>query len=256
MNTYKRKSITLFVAFTLVFGIASSNAEANTGIDEPLKKLFTGVASWYGKKFHGRRTASGTTYNMHQMTCAHKTLPFGTRLVVENTSNGKKCQVTVTDRGPYHGRRVIDLSKAAADKLGLDGIGNVVCYLGKVVAKGVGTTAKGIEGTAKETGETIANLPENVGKVAKEIGETAGKPLTKGVEIATKQLNKQAYRKQIERYYAERTNLNLDQTEVSYWEPTGNLNARAKAGCLLIPDTAHDRHAATRSMLVSLDQDI
>lgn len=259
MNIYGRKSVSLFVALTLVFALASSSAEAKSGIagiDEPIKKLFTGVASWYGKKFHGRRTASGTTYNMHQMTCAHKTLPFGTRLIVENTSNGKTCQVTVTDRGPYHGRRVLDLSKAAADKLGLDGIGNVVCYLGKVVAKSVGGTAKGIEGTAKETGETIAKLPDGVGRVAREIGETAGMPITKSVAFASKQLDKQSYRKQIERYYAARTNINLDQTEFTYWEPTGNLNARAKTGCLLLPDSMHDGHAATRSMLVSLDQDI
>ena len=249
---YKGKSMTLLVAFTLLFGFASTNAEANTGIDEPLKKLFSGVASWYGKKFHGRRTASGTTYNMHQMTCAHKTLPFGTKLLVENTSNGKKCQVTVTDRGPYHGRRVIDLSKATADKLGLDGIGTVVCYLGKVVAKGVGTTAKGIEGTARETGETIANLPESVGKVAKEISTTSGKT----VAVAAKPMNKQAYRKQIEEYYSSRTRINLDHTEISYWEPAGNLNAGAKAGCLLVPASAHDGYAASHSMLGSLDQEI
>lgn len=247
---FRRKSTTLLVAFTLLFGFATSNAEANPGIDEPIKKLFSGVASWYGKKFHGRRTASGTTYNMHEMTCAHKTLPFGTKLLVENTSNGKTCQVTVTDRGPYYGRRVIDLSKAAADKLGLDGIGTVVCYLGKVVAKGVGTTAKGIESKARETGQTIAKLPENAGRAASEIGDAAAKA------VASKPMSKQAYRKQIEEYYSSRTKINLDQTEISYWEPNGNLTARAKAGCLLIPDNANDRHGATCSMLVSLDQEL
>ncbi len=103
----------LLVAFTITSSLVSPTAAfADSKLDEPFKKLFTGIASWYGGKFHGRRTASGTTYNMHGMTCAHKTLPFGTKLIVENQTNGKTCQVTVTDRRPYHGRRVIDLSKA------------------------------------------------------------------------------------------------------------------------------------------------
>jgi len=258
MNKYRRRGFSLFVTFTLIYSLTTATAaEANTGIDEQFKKLFTGIASWYGGKFHGRRTASGTRYNMYQMTCAHKTLPFGTKLLVENTSNGRTCQVTVTDRGPYHGRRVIDLSKAAADKLGLDGIGNVVCYLGKVVAKGVEGTAKGIEGTAKEAGETIAKLPESVGKVAKEVGETAAMPISKGVEIASKQISKKEYRKQIERYYAARTKINIEgeAADFTMWQASDSLEPRAKTGCLLISDTSKDKTSAG-SILVSLDQEV
>lgn len=107
---------------------------------DDLQKLFGGIASWYGGKFHGRRTASGTIYNMHQMTCAHKTLPFGTKLLVFNPQNGKKVEVVVTDRGPYVGHRVVDLSKAAADKLNIQGIGNVVCYVGRKVLSEVAET--------------------------------------------------------------------------------------------------------------------
>jgi rare lipoprotein A len=107
---------------------------------DDLQKLFGGIASWYGGKFHGRRTASGTIYNMNQMTCAHKTLPFGTKLLVFNPHNGRKVEVVVTDRGPYVGQRVIDLSKAAADKLNIQGIGNVVCYVGRKVLSEVAET--------------------------------------------------------------------------------------------------------------------
>ena len=72
-----------------------------------------GVASYYHDKFHGRKTASGQIFNQHQMTCAHKTLPFGTKLSVINVYNNKEVIVTVTDRGPFVKSREIDLSKKA-----------------------------------------------------------------------------------------------------------------------------------------------
>lgn len=245
------------MAFTITSSLVSTRAAyAETNLDNSFKKLFSGIASWYGGKFHGRRTASGTKYNMHAMTCAHKTLPFGTKLLVENKTNGKTCQVTVTDRGPYYGKRVIDLSKAAADKLGMDGISNVVCYIGKVVTKGIGGTAKGIGGTAKETGETIANLPGNIGKVAKEIQETAREVKSQGTYVASKPMSKQAYRKQIERYYADRT-LSFEASEVSNRQFQGSLEPRAKTGCLLIPDSSiSDKNRATTSVLAGLEQDM
>ena len=77
----------------------------------------TGVASWYGGKFHGRKTASGERYNQNKMTAAHKTLPFGTKVYVKNLENGKSAVVRINDRGPFKKGRVIDLSKAAAKKL-------------------------------------------------------------------------------------------------------------------------------------------
>lgn len=77
----------------------------------------TGVASFYADKFVGRRTASGERYSQKQMTCAHRTLPFGTKLKVTNTTNGKSIIVTVNDRGPYTKGRVLDLSKCAASEL-------------------------------------------------------------------------------------------------------------------------------------------
>lgn len=82
----------------------------------------TGRASWYGKKFHGKKTANGEIYNMYAVTAAHKTLPLGTWLHVENLENGKEINVRVNDRGPFVGERIIDLSYKAA--VGIDMTGN------------------------------------------------------------------------------------------------------------------------------------
>ncbi|AHF05310.1 rare lipoprotein A [Marichromatium purpuratum 984] len=78
-----------------------------------------GLASWYGKDFHGRRTSSGEPYDMHAMTAAHKTLPLPTYARVTNLENGRSVVVRINDRGPFHGSRVIDLSYTAATKLGM-----------------------------------------------------------------------------------------------------------------------------------------
>ena len=78
-----------------------------------------GVASWYGTKFHGERTSSGEKYDMYAMTAAHKTLPLPTYVEVINKDNGRRAIVKVNDRGPFHNGRIIDLSYAAATKLGV-----------------------------------------------------------------------------------------------------------------------------------------
>lgn len=92
--------------------------------DEPYVER--GLASWYGRKFHGRRTANGEVYNMYAMTAAHKTLPLPSYARVRNPKNGREVVVRVNDRGPFHGARVIDLSYTAALKLGLlNGVANV-----------------------------------------------------------------------------------------------------------------------------------
>ncbi|MDX2428510.1 MAG: septal ring lytic transglycosylase RlpA family protein [Xanthomonadales bacterium] len=82
-----------------------------------------GVASWYGSKFHGRRTSSGELYDMHLATAAHKSLPLPTFAEVTNLDNGRKMIVKINDRGPFHEDRIIDLSYAAAIKLGVDQTG-------------------------------------------------------------------------------------------------------------------------------------
>ncbi len=83
----------------------------------------TGVASWYGRQHHGKRTASGEAYDMNALTAAHRTLPLGTRVRVTNLDNGRSVEVRINDRGPFAGRRVIDLSYAAAQRLGAVGTG-------------------------------------------------------------------------------------------------------------------------------------
>ncbi|MDQ6968274.1 MAG: septal ring lytic transglycosylase RlpA family protein [Mariprofundaceae bacterium] len=80
----------------------------------------TGTASWYGKKFHGRKTANGERYDMHAMSAAHKTLPLPTMVRVTNLDNGRSVVVRVNDRGPFVKNRIIDLSYAAARSLGYD----------------------------------------------------------------------------------------------------------------------------------------
>lgn len=77
-----------------------------------------GGASWYGPGFNGKRAASGEIFNENAMTAAHRSLPFGTKLLVTDQATGKHINVTINDRGPYHGKRIIDLSKAAASQLG------------------------------------------------------------------------------------------------------------------------------------------
>ncbi len=103
----------------------SSSDIAETG------KSFTGEASYYADKFHGRQTASGETFNQYKLTCAHRTLPFGTLLEVTNLANNKKVTVVVNDRGPFAHGRVIDLSKSAAEKIDMikTGVANVKCVI-------------------------------------------------------------------------------------------------------------------------------
>ncbi len=82
-----------------------------------------GMASWYGSRFHRRRTASGERFDMYALTAAHPTLPFGTRVCVRSLVTGKTVQVRINDRGPHTPGRIIDLSQAAAKRLGMLGLG-------------------------------------------------------------------------------------------------------------------------------------
>ena len=109
--------------------------------------VLRGRASWYGSYFQGRRTTSGERYNRFAYTCAHKTLPFGTRLRVTNVKNGKSVVVRVSDRGPFRHQRILDLSEAAAKPLGV-----VECGAATVVAEVV----------APETPLGPASTPNNL----------------------------------------------------------------------------------------------
>lgn len=85
----------------------------------PALDLFDGEASYYASGFEGRSTASGEPYRARELTAAHRSLPFGTRVKVTNLANGRSVTVRINDRGPFHRRRVIDLSRAAAERLGM-----------------------------------------------------------------------------------------------------------------------------------------
>ncbi|MFA6002244.1 MAG: septal ring lytic transglycosylase RlpA family protein [Thermoleophilia bacterium] len=93
----------------------------------PTGAVLTGTSSWYGPGFQGNRTANGEIYNMYGMTAAHKSLPFGTWLKV--TYNGRSVFVRINDRGPYVGARILDLSKASAESIGLTGVGYVTAEI-------------------------------------------------------------------------------------------------------------------------------
>ncbi len=88
-----------------------------------LAQISEGKASFYASRFHGRKTASGEIYHRDSLTCAHRTLPFGTKLRVTNLDNGKEVVVTVSDRGPHIKGRIIDLSRQAAREIGMIGSG-------------------------------------------------------------------------------------------------------------------------------------
>lgn len=106
------KKLSRYAAALTVAGGMSYPANA-------LAACFETHASYYADYFHGRTTANGETFNMHAMTAAHKTLPFGTQLRVTNESNGESVVVRVNDRGPFIRGRGIDLSKGAAQQIGM-----------------------------------------------------------------------------------------------------------------------------------------
>lgn len=89
------------------------------------RALQSGMASWYGPGFQGRKTASGERFNTHDLTAAHRSLPFGTRVKVTNQKTGRAVVVRINDRGPFHGGRVIDLSRASAAAIGMGGTARV-----------------------------------------------------------------------------------------------------------------------------------
>ena len=91
----------------------------------PIVQGEEGIASWYGHPYHGRHSASGEIYNMYDMTAAHRTLPFGTQVRVHDLENGHDVQVRINDRGPFVEGRIIDLSYAAAQAMGMPGIARV-----------------------------------------------------------------------------------------------------------------------------------
>ena len=103
----------------------------------------TGIASWYGHPYHGRRAANGEIYDMEELTAAHRTLPFGTWVRVHNLSNARTVDVRVNDRGPFVRGRIIDLSRAAARQIDLIGPGTAKVSL-EIIARPAGHIERGL----------------------------------------------------------------------------------------------------------------
>src|SRR3954453_17687309 len=112
-------SKTLAIATIILGSVCGATSAADA------KPIQSGGASWYGPGFHGKRTSSGERFNTHALTAAHKSLPFGSRVLVTNERTGKSVVVRINDRGPYAHGRVIDLSKAVAQAVGISGVGKV-----------------------------------------------------------------------------------------------------------------------------------
>lgn len=120
---------TVLVAVFITVALSSCAHRAHTRAVPPPPTVQpayteTGIASWYGYPYHGRRAASGEIYDMEQMTAAHRTLAFNTRVRVFNLENGRTVEVRINDRGPFVANRVIDLSRAAARDLAMLGPGS------------------------------------------------------------------------------------------------------------------------------------
>jgi len=108
----------LVVSVGLLLGACSWTPKGEAELDVGIKDL--GVASWYGSQFHGKQAANGELFDMEALTAAHRTMPLGSMVRVVNLTNGKHLHVRVTDRGPYVNGRILDLSHAAAARLGME----------------------------------------------------------------------------------------------------------------------------------------
>lgn len=125
--------------------------------DRPYRKR--GVASWYGRKFHGRKTSNGETYDMFAMTAAHTTLPIPSYVRVTSVSNGRSVIVRVNDRGPFLHNRVIDLSYAAAHRLGMVGPGSSEVVVERITPEQIRAGTWGTESFASTAPQAVAAVP-------------------------------------------------------------------------------------------------
>lgn len=169
MNALKNSGLILFIVLSIL-ALSTFIKPANAAT------TFTGKASWYGSFHHGKKMANGQRFNMYAPTVAHKTLPFGTKLRITNLKNGKVTTATVTDRGPYSGGRVIDLSKGVASKLDLvrQGVGQVrVEVISKPKKPASGKDVAPLKGTPK----LINPADDSIGKL---IASLSHRQLTKG----------------------------------------------------------------------------
>lgn len=149
------KLINAFIIFVLTAFCITMNAQAETVFQQ-------GKASYYGKAHHGKKTASGKRFNMHAMTAAHRSLPFGTQLKVTSKDTGKSVIVTINDRGPYAGGRILDLSQEAARQLGVIKQGVGVVTLEKMNVKQDSVRRSSTERIEEPILVASSNLPDDI----------------------------------------------------------------------------------------------
>ena len=149
------KLINAFIIFVLTAFCITMNAQAETVFQQ-------GKASYYGKAHHGKKTASGKRFNMHAMTAAHRSLPFGTQLKVTSKDTGKSVIVTINDRGPYAGGRILDLSQEAARQLGVIKQGVGVVTLEKINVKQDSVRRSSTERIEEPLLVASSNLPDDI----------------------------------------------------------------------------------------------
>lgn len=127
MTQLRNITVVVFLGFCLSACIGFGGGKNHHVAREMRGGVEYGQASWYGKPYHGRQTASGEKYNMNDLTAAHRTLPFGTKVKVTRLDNGRSVVVRINDRGPFVRNRVIDLSRKSAQKIDMinDGIADV-----------------------------------------------------------------------------------------------------------------------------------
>lgn len=178
-----------------------------------------GIASWYGTKFHGRKTSSGERYDMYAMTAAHKSLPLPSYVEVTNLNNGRKVIVKVNDRGPFHENRIIDLSYSAAYRLG-------------ILGKGTGF----VELRAINPGE-----PEPVTQVAAldetPVPEAEAGTTSKAINMYL-QVGAFISRDNAERLYSKLLGAALGNTQISPAQSNGNTVYRVRLGPILDVEVA------------------
>ena len=129
----RRHALVAGVALLALLGGCARAVSTGPPVTAALGREEVGMASWYGVPHHGRRTASGEVFDMHQLTAAHRTLPFGTRVLVVNRGTNQSAEVRINDRGPFVEGRILDVSYAAARLLGAIGPGTIPVRL-RVVA--------------------------------------------------------------------------------------------------------------------------
>ena len=165
----------------------------------PLRKVSVGYAqageaSWYGKKFHGRKTSNGDVYDMYGMTAAHKTLPLPTYLQVRNLDNGREVVVRVNDRGPFLGGRILDLSYMAAQKLGVVATGTAQVRI-EVIDGPVSAKAP-VQSVALDSPEAVFFLQAGSFRLATNAhrlkADLAGAGVT-GIRVVTVQIGQNLY---------------------------------------------------------------